>query len=811
MFKAWRQRRAERAAAKQNGSATAHPEEAHERDQLQRSVLPIPDRKHVGLTTFDAKDPNTAYPPIVPLRPPTGAPNVLIILLDDVGFGAASAFGGPCQTPTAKRLAMGGLKYSRFHTTALCAPTRQALLTGRNHHSVGMGSITEMATSAPGNSSIRPKDKAPLAEILKLNGYSTAQFGKCHEVPMWQTSPMGPFDQWPTGSGFEYFYGFVGGEANQYYPGLYEGTAAIEPPKRPEDGYHLTEDLADRAITWVREQRALVPDKPFFMYFAPGATHAPHQVPAEWSAKYKGRFDQGWDKLREETFARQREMGVVPRDAELTPRPKQIPAWDEMPPALRPVLAREMEIYAGFLEHTDYHVGRVIEELDALGVLDNTLVYYIIGDNGASAEGTLRGCFNEMTTLNGMPAIETTEFLTANIDKFGTPAAYNHYAVGWAHAMSTPYQWTKQVASHWGGTRNGTIVHWPHGIAAKGEVRDQFIHVIDIAATILEVAHLPEPDIVNSIEQAPLEGVSMAYSFDAAKAPERHDLQYFEIFGNRGVYHQGWTAVTRHSVPWTTGPMPAFDKDVWELYAPGDWTQAHDVSAQHPDKLAELQRLWLIEATKYNVLPLDDRRFERINPQLAGRPQLVQGPTQTLYTGMRVSEGSVLNLKNKSHTVTATVTLPDTGATGVLVTQGGGVGGWSLYAHNNRLTYCYNFFGIDHYIIRADAPLPPGDHELRMQFAYDGGGLAKGGNVTLFCDGKAIGAGRVERTIPMGYSADEACDVGRDTGSPASPEYAAHDNAFTGTIHRVRFDVAGDSQDKLISPEAQLRAALIKH
>jgi arylsulfatase len=810
MFKAWRQRRAERAAAKQTSSANGHHEEAAQ-DQLQRSVLPIPDRRHVGLTTFDAKDPNTAYPPIVPLRPPTGAPNVLIILLDDVGFGASSAFGGPCQTPTAKRLAAHGLKYTRFHTTALCAPTRQAMLTGRNHHSVGMGSITEMATSAPGNSSVRPKDKAPLAEILKLNGYSTSQFGKCHEVPVWQTSPMGPFDQWPTGSGFEYFYGFVGGEANQYYPGLFEGTTAVEPPKRPEDGYHLTEDLADHAITWVRQQRALVPDKPFFMYFAPGATHAPHQVPAEWSAKYKGKFDQGWDKVREETFARQREMGVVPRDAEMTARPKQIPAWEEMPPALRPVLAREMEIYAGFLEHTDYHVGRVIEELDALGVLDDTLIYYIVGDNGASAEGTLRGCFNEMTTLNGMPAIETTEFLTANIDKFGTPNAYNHYAVGWAHAMCTPYQWTKQVASHWGGTRNGTIVHWPNGIAAKGEVRDQFVHVIDIAATILEVAHLPEPEIVNSIEQAPLEGVSMAYSFDAAKAPERHDLQYFEIFGNRGVYHQGWTAVTRHSVPWTTGPMPAFDNDVWELYAPGDWTQAHDVSAQHPDKLAELQRLWLIEAAKYNVLPLDDRRYERINPQLAGRPQLVQGTTQTLYSGMRITEGSVLNLKNKSHSVTALVTVPDTGANGVLVTQGGGVGGWSLYAHNNRLTYCYNFFGIEQYIIRADSPLPPGDHELRMQFAYDGGGLAKGGAVSLICDGKVIGRGRVERTIPMGYSADEACDVGRDTGSPTSPEYTAHDNAFTGTIHRVRLDVGSDSQDELVSPEAQLRAALIRH
>jgi arylsulfatase len=460
-------------------------------DKRQREILPIPDTKPVGLTTYDAKDPNTKYPPIAPLRPPSGAPNVLIVLIDDVGFGASSAFGGPCNTPIAERLAASGLKYTRFHTTALCSPTRQALLTGRNHHSVGMGAITEMATSAPGNSSIRPKEKAPLAETLVLNGYSTAQFGKCHEVPAWEVTPVGPFNQWPTGSGFEYFYGFVGGEANQYYPGLYQGTTAIEPPKTPEEGYTLTEDLANRAIAWVRQQKALMPDKPFFMYFAPGATHAPHHVPKEWSDKYKGKFDDGWDILREEIFARQKKLGVIPQDAQLTVRHKEIPGWDEISPDLKPVLARQMEIYAGFLEQTDYHVGRLVDTLGDLGVLDDTLIYYIIGDNGASAEGTLHGCFNEMTTLNGMPGIETTEFLLSKIDDFGTPRAYNHYAVGWAHALCTPYQWTKQIASHWGGTRNGTIVHWPKGIKAKGEIRSQFHHVIDVARTILEVAGLP--------------------------------------------------------------------------------------------------------------------------------------------------------------------------------------------------------------------------------------------------------------------------------------------------------------------------------
>ena len=477
---------------------------------VMRETLPIPDAKHVGLTTYDAKDPNTKYPPITMLRPPAGAPNVLIVLIDDVGFGASSAFGGPCNTPTAERLAAAGLKLNRFHTTALCSPTRAAMLTGRNHHSVGMGAITEMATSAPGNCSVRPKDKAPIAETLRLNGYSTAQFGKCHEVPAWEVSPVGPFHQWPTGSGFEYFYGFVGGEANQYYPGLYEGTTAVEPPKTPEEGYTLTEDLADRAITWVRQQKALAPDKPFFMYFAPGATHAPHHVPEEWSDRYKGKFDTGWDVLREKIFAEQKKLGVIPNDAELTKRHDVIPAWDDMAAELKPVLARQMEIYAGFMEQADFEVGRVIDAIADLGVLDDTLIYYIIGDNGASAEGTPNGCFNEMTTLNGLPGIETTEFLLSKVDDFGTPRAYNHYAVGWAHALCTPYQWTKQIASHWGGTRNGTIVHWPNGFTDKGTMRNQFHHVIDVAPTILEAARLPAPVSVNGIQQAPLGGCEHA-------------------------------------------------------------------------------------------------------------------------------------------------------------------------------------------------------------------------------------------------------------------------------------------------------------
>ncbi len=784
----------------------AHPAQPH----LAREHLPMPDPKHVGLTTYDAKDPNTQYPPIKELRPPGGAPNVLIVLIDDVGFGASSAFGGPCNTPVAERLAATGLKLNRFHTTALCSPTRQALLTGRNHHSVGMGAITEMATSAPGNNSIRPKEKAPLAETLRLNGYSTAQFGKCHEVPAWEVTPVGPFHQWPTGSGFEHFYGFVGGEANQYYPGLYEGTAAVEPPKSPEDGYTLTEDLADRAITWVRQQKALMPDKPFFMYWAPGATHAPHHVSRVWSDKYKGKFDGGWDTLREKTIKQQKKLGVVPKDATLTARHDEIPAWDDMPDDLKPVLARQMEIYAGFLEQTDHEIGRIVDAIDDLGVLDDTLIYLIIGDNGASAEGTLNGCFNEMTTLNGLPGIETPEFLRSKIDDFGTPAAYNHYAVGWAHALCAPYQWTKQVASHWGGTRNGTIVHWPNGIDDKGGLRTQFHHVIDVAPTILEAAGLPAPMSVNGITQAPLEGVSMLGSLRDAAAPETHEVQYFEMMGNRGLYHQGWTAVTKHRTPWKADTPPAFDDDVWELYGPDDWTQSRDLSKENPQKLAELQRLWLIEAVKYNVVPLDDRGFERINPDIAGRPQLIRGNTQLLFSGMRVSEWCVLTLKNKSHSVTANLEVPDSGAAGVIVTQGGSVGGWTLYAHEGKLKYCYNYFGIEHYIITSDEPIPTGKHQVRIEFAYDGGGLGKGGDVKLFFDGKKAGAGRVEKTQPMAYSADEACDVGSDTGSPASPDYGPTGNQFTGTIEWVQLDIGDDSHDHLITAEDRFNIAMAK-
>jgi arylsulfatase A-like enzyme len=784
-------------------------------DRHVRAMLPIPDRPRLGLTTYDARDPDTAYPPIEPLSPPSGAPNVLVVLLDDVGFGASSTFGGPCRTPTADRLAAAGLRYNRFHTTALCAPTRQALLTGRNHHSVGMGSITETATSAPGNSSLRPNTKAPLAMTLKLNGYSTAQFGKCHEVPVWQSSPMGPFDGWPSGGGgFETFYGFIGGENNQWDPALYDGTTPVEPPATPEEGYHLTEDLADRACNWVRQQKALMPDKPFFVYFAPGATHAPHHVPKEWADRYAGEFDDGWDALRERTFERQKQLGVVPSDAELTPRSGELTAWADMPEGLKPVLARQMEVYAGFLEHTDHHVGRVIDAIEELGVLDNTIVYYIIGDNGASAEGTMNGAFNEMANFNGMAALETPEFMLSKLEDFGGPDSYNHYSVGWAWAMCTPLQWTKQVASHWGGTRNGTIVHWPAGIEEPGGLRSQFTHVIDLAPTILEAAGLPEPAMVNGVMQSPMEGTSMLYTFNEPDTTERHDLQYFEMFGNRGIYHKGWSAVTKHRTPWIMvgQQVPAFDDDVWELYdGSSDFSQANDLAADHPDLLAQLQRLWLIEAVKYNVVPMDDRLVERAVPEIAGRPTLIRGNSQLFYPGMgRLSENSVVSIKNKSFSVTAEVQVPEAGAEGVIIAQGGRFGGWAVYVKDGQLRFVYNVLGIQEFTTTADSPIPQGTHQVRVEFDYDGGGLAKGGDVTLYHDGALVGTGRVEATQPMIFSADETTDIGYESGTCVTADYTAHTSRFNGKINWVQLDLGTDDHDHYIDPEERLRVALAR-
>ncbi|WP_223693762.1 arylsulfatase [Leifsonia poae] len=785
---------------------------ASAKDEVQRSTLPIPDLAYTGTVTYDATDPDTHYPPIKRLLPPEGAPNVLVVLIDDTGFGASSAFGGPVHTPNFERVAAQGLKYTRFHTTALCSPTRAALLSGRNHHTVGMGGITEIATSAPGYNSLRPNNCAPLAETLRLNGYNTAQFGKCHEVPVWESSAVGPFDHWPTpGGGFEYFYGFIGGETNQWYPAIYEGTTPVEPWGTPEQGYHFMADMTEKAIVWTKQQKSLAPDKPFFTYFAPGATHAPHHVPPEWSDKYTGRFDQGWDAIRDETYARQKELGVIPENATLTVRSDGIPAWDEMSDELKPVLARQMEVYAGYLEYADHHVGLLLDALEEIGELDNTLVYVIIGDNGASAEGTMTGTTNEAFTINHMTEMEDDAYKIAHKDDLGTPKSYNHYAIGWAHAMDTPYQWTKQVASHWGGTRNGTIVSWPNGIAARGEIRNQFAHVIDVAPTVLAAAGIPEPSTVNGVTQRPYEGTPMNSTFASADADEAHTTQYFEMLGNRAIFHKGWTAVALHKKPWLASDR-GLDDDVWELYnVEEDWTQSHDLAAQEPAKLAELQRLFLIQAARFNVLPMDIRSAERFNAELAGRPELVRGTSQTFYPGMkRLSENSVVNVKNKSFTVTASITVPEGGASGVIIAQGGSYGGWSVYLTEGKPAFAYNIMGIKTDFTRSGSALAAGDHELVVHFAYAGGGLGKGGNVTISDGGTVVAAGTVERTLPFFFSMDETVDIGEDLASPVSSDYGATGNAFTGRIKQVQLDAGDDSHDHLIDPEHRMQIAMTR-
>lgn len=758
-----------------------------------REVLPIQPEVHPRVTPLDVR--NATFPAITPLRPPQGAPNVVIVLLDDMGFGASSAFGGPCNMPMAEQLAANGLSYTRFHTTALCSPTRAALLTGRNHHSVNMAGITEIATSTPGYTSVRPDSAAPLAQILELNGYNTAAFGKWHQTPVWETSASGPFHHWPTGEGFEKFYGFVGGETNQWDPALIDGTTPIEPPDDPT--YHFSEDMTTQAINWMHSQHALTPDKPFFVYLSFGAVHAPHHVANEWRNRYRGKFDQGWDQQREQTLARQKELGVVPQDCALTKRHDEIAAWDTLTDDDRTVAARLMETYAGFAEHTDYQVERFVNTLSDMGVRDNTLIFYILGDNGASGEGGLQGTFNEIAALNGIP--DTTQNILVHLDEIGGPMAYNHYPVGWAHAMDCPYQWTKQIASHWGGTRNGMIVNWPQGIQARKEIRHQWHHVIDIVPTILEAARLPQPIMVNGARQQPMEGVSLAYTFADEHASDRHATQYFEMFGNRGIYHEGWSACTKHATPWelTGVTLPTFDDDIWELYRPDDWSQAHNVATQHPEKLHELQQLFLIEAAKYQVFPLDDRRAERFNSEIAGRPDLLAGRrSMTLYPGMtHLNENTVLNVKNKSFAVSAEVVIAQGGASGVIIAQGGRFAGWCLYCKAGVLTYCYNWVGRAWYYVRANQPLPSGRHTVRFEFHYDGGGVGKGGTGTLLVNDQQVGQGRIDHTAPFLFSADDFMDIGKDTGAPVSEDYETPQGGFTGEIAWVRLDLGGDIQE----------------
>ncbi len=755
-------------------------------DVLDRTSLPIKEPDRPPITELDVR--NAKAPPRFEVKAPGGAPNVLVVLIDDMGFGQSSAFGGPIQMPTVERLAKGGLKYNHFHTTALCSPTRAALLSGRNHHVCNMGSITETATAFPGQTGQRPNSVAPLAEMLRLNGFATAAFGKSHETAAWEVSPSGPTTRWPTRSGFDKFYGFIGGEANQWAPTLYEGLSPVETPAGAN--YHLMTDLANQAIRWTQAVKSLTPEKPFFVYFAPGATHAPHHVPKEWIARYKGKFDVGWDKLREETLARQIALGVVPAGTKLATKPAAIKDWDQLSADEKKLFAHQMEVFAGYGEYADYEVGRLVQAIGDLGQLDNTLIFYIVGDNGASAEGGMNGLFNEMTYFNGVS--EKVEDILKHYDDLGGPMSYGHYAAGWAVAGNTPFMWTKQVAANYGGTRNGLVVHWPKGIKAKGEIRTQWHHVIDIAPTVLEATDLPEPKSVNGTAQTPIEGVSMLYTFNDARAMDRHTTQYFEIFANRAIYHDGWLAGTVHRAPWESKPRRPLEGDVWELYdTRNDFSLTNDLAAQNADKLKELQELFMKDAARFHALPLDDRGLERVNAEMAGRPDLMGNrKSLDLFEGMKgMTENSFINLKNHSHAITADVEIPQGGGEGVILCQAGRFGGWSLYLTDGKPAYTYNFLGLHRDTVLAAEALPPGKVKIRFEFAADSAKLGAGGIAKIFADGKQIAEGRIERTQPMVFSADEGADVGEDAGTAVTEGYHSPGGKFTGKIEKVTVEL----------------------
>jgi arylsulfatase A-like enzyme len=755
-----------------------------------RSVLPIPDPSFKGKVGTSFEDSKEDFPQ--PVQAPKGAPNVVVILLDDLGFGQPGTFGGPIATPNFDKLAAQGLRYNRFHTTAICSPTRAALLTGRNHHQVATGTITELATGYPGYNSVWPRSTASVARVLKENGYSTAAFGKWHNTPDWETSPIGPFNHWPTGLGFEYWYGFQGGETSQWEPQLFRNELAAEAKKKPEQGYHLTEDLVDDAIGWINLQQSLAPEKPFFIYFATGGVHAPLHAPKEWIDRYKGQFDQGWDKVREETLERQKKMGLVPANTQLTPRPKEIEAWDSLSPDAKRLFARHQEVFAGFLAHTDHHVGRLLDAIARLPDADNTLIVYVAGDNGPSAEGSVTGTLNNMMTQNGIP--DSVALQLPKIEEIGGPLHENHYPVGWAWAGSSPFQWMKRVPSHFGGTRNGMVVSWPAKIKDKGGLRSQFHHVVDVVPTIYQAAGIAPPAQIDGIRQTPLAGVNMAYSFDNAKAPGTRKTQYFETGGHRAIYHNGWVATSFHGVPWQLTGSVGFKDSAWELYnVDEDFSQAVDLSKKSPAKLKELQAVFDIEAKKFSVYPLDDRFAERAAN--AHRPSLTRGRTKFSYAAgaTRIPEGSAPPVYQRSHKITAKVTIPEKGAEGVIVAEGGG-SGYSLYVKDGRVSYDYNFFGKSTYNITSNKPLPRGDVEIVMryeQLPFRPFVETKGGTAELFINGESVGRANIENVAPVRFSATESLDIGMDLGAPASRAY--HDKtpfAFTGTIRTVEFEVA---------------------
>ena len=749
-------------------------------DRIDRTVLPVKEPKYPAITELDAR--NAKPPARFEVKAPEKAPNVLVILVDDIGFGHSETFGGPIHMPTLERLATNGLRYNRFHTTSLCSPTRTALLTGYNHHSNNAGAIMEVATAFPGNTGIRPQTITPMAQVLRMNGYSTAAFGKYHETPPWEGSVSGPYDRWPTGSGFDKFYGFIGGETNQWHPMIYDGTTRVY-PNVDDPNYHFTNDMTNQAIAWINTQQSLTPDKPFFVYFATGATHAPHHAPKEYIEKYKGKFKQGWDKVREETLARQKQLGIVPQNTDLAPKPEAIADWDKLSADEKKLFERQMEVFAGFGEHTDHEIGRLIDAIEQRGELDNTLIFYIVGDNGSSAEGGMIGMYNENTYFNAVQ--ETLDMQLKRIDELGTEHTYNHFAAGWAVAGNTPFTWTKQVASNFGGTRNGMVVSWPAGIKSKNEVRTQFHHVIDVAPTVYEATHIPAPKMVNGIEQRPIEGVSMLYSFDNGTATDARKTQYFEMIGNRAIYHDGWYAGTIHKAPWEPAPRRPLNEDIWELYNINeDFSQAHNLAEQNPQKLEELKKLFMDEAVKYNVLPIDDRSIERLDPAIAGRPDLMNGKKElVLYEGaIGIPENAFINVKNTSLTITADVEI-QANANGVILCQGGDFGGWTFYMDKGKPTYTYNWVGLESYTVTSAKAVTPGKHTLTFKFDYEGG-RGGGGTGTIYVNGEKAGEGKIVHTNANTFGIDESADVGTDENTPVFLGYKGKEK-FTGKIHKV--------------------------
>jgi arylsulfatase A-like enzyme len=796
---------------------------------LDGKQLPPPPPKFGGVIKQSAAESTPWWAPRV--VPPKGAPNVLLIMTDDMGYGVSSTFGGVIPTPAMDRIAKAGLRYTQFHSTALCSPTRAALITGRNHHSVGSGVIGELSTGYPGYDSIISKEKATIGTILRDNGFATSWYGKNHNTPTFQYSLAGPFDQWPSGMGFDYFYGFMGGETDQWTPFLFKDHTQISPWIGKPD-YNLTTDLADEAVKYLGDLNAAAPEKPFFLYYVPGGAHSPHQPTKEWIEKFKGKFDMGYEKLREEIFANQKRLGVIPAEAQLTPWPDgqpefggaKLPRWESLTLLQKKLYAREAEVFAAYVAYTDHEIGRVIQQVEDMGKLDNTLIIYICGDNGNSPEGTEEGTFNQMTAYNGILTLpEPLQLL--HYENWGSDKTYPHMAVQWAWAFDTPFKWTKQVASHFGGTRQGMVISWPGHIEDVGGIRSQFHHIIDIVPTILEAAGIKAPEMVNGIAQAPIEGVSMAYTFGKANAsaPSKRSTQYFEMSCNRGLYHEGWYACTTpFAAPWllATGKLPEVNDYEWELYdVTKDYSQNNDLKATNPEKLKELQALFLAEAEKYQVFPLDNRAFARI---LTPRPSPTAGKTIFTYTGEKagIPVDNAPNILNKDYTITAEITVPEGGAEGMIVTFGGRFGGYGLFLQDGKPVFVYNLLDLERFRWEGGIgghlgkdlfgrALKPGQHTIVFDFKYNGPGPGKGGTGVLSADGKELDKKTIKHTVPLMMSIDETFDVGLDTRTGVDNSYELPFK-FTGTINKLTFKL-GASQLSEGEEKTAAKAIAIAH